>query len=169
MQEAKKKKQPLRKDLPLKPQQEPEPLVKKEAKEAEEEILEQNEDEFSQLQKLIQEKREFLRKRQQKINRLSKNNQFLSSVKKDYSKYHDFIVQQETEKMGALTTLRDYVRDLNKSVSMSNDTMQSFQNDETRIINEVDNIKKNIDGIIGQNQSTLNNAKAKAKVKQNLV
>lgn len=128
--------------------------------EEEELILKQNEDEFSELQKLIQEKREFLKKRQQKINRLSKNNQFLSAVKKDYNKYHDYIVLQEKEKMGALATLKDYVRDLNKSVSMSSSTLQSFQNDESRIMNEMDNIKKNIDNIISQNKAAIQNAQA---------
>lgn len=123
--------------------------------------LKKEEKEFNQLQDIIDQKREFLKKRHLKINKMVKNNEFLNSVKKDYDDYYDYIVKQENEKLEALSTLRNYVNDLTTSMSLTDENIENAKEDEERIIREVDSIKKNIDRIIMRNKFTLDNANRK--------
>lgn len=123
--------------------------------------LNNNEDEFNQLQEIINQKREFLKKRHLKINKMTKNNEFLNSVKKDYDNFYNYIVQQENEKLEALSTLRHYINDLTTSLSLTDDNIQNAKEDEEHIIKEVDSIKENIERIINRNKFTLHNANKK--------
>lgn len=111
--------------------------------------------EFSHLQQKINEKREFLRNKQQKIKKISKTNEFLAGVNEDYSKYYSYIVKQENEKMGALSTLRNYVRDLSASGALSEQNMVDAKQEQKTIINEMKLIKRKIDDIIGKNKQVL--------------
>jgi uncharacterized membrane-anchored protein YhcB (DUF1043 family) len=112
-------------------------------------------DEFNHLQRKIKEKREFLKNKQQKVKKISKTNEFLEAVNEDYAKYYSYIIQQENEKMGALGTLRNYVRDLSASGALSEQNMIDAKEEQKKIINEMKLIKKKIDDIIGKNKQLL--------------
>jgi hypothetical protein len=113
-------------------------------------------DEFNHLQKKIQEKRDFLRNKQKRIKKISKTNEFLTGVNEDYAKYYSYIVKQEKEKMGALSTLRNYVHDLSASGALSEQNMIDAKQEQKKIIDEMKLIKKKIDDIIGKNKQVIN-------------
>ena len=123
--------------------------------------LKDREDEFNHLQKVIKEKREFLRHKQQSIRNISKTNHFLEKVNDDYTKYHDYIVKQENEKMGALTTLRDYVKDLTTSGTLTEQNLSDAKMEQKKIINEMKIVKQNIDDIVDKNKKALQDYKNK--------
>jgi uncharacterized membrane-anchored protein YhcB (DUF1043 family) len=112
-------------------------------------------DEFNHLQRKIKEKRDFLKNKQKKIKKISKTNEFLEGVNEDYAKYYSYILKQENEKMGALSTLRNYVRDLSASGALSEQNMIDAKEEQKKIMNEMKLIKKKIDDIIGKNKQVL--------------
>jgi hypothetical protein len=111
--------------------------------------------EFSHLQQKIAERRDFLRNKQQKLRKISKANEYLESVNEDYEKYYSYIVQQEKEKMSALSTLKDYVRDLSASGALSEQNTIDAKMEQKKILEEMKLIKKKIDDIIGKNKQVL--------------
>ena len=55
-----------------------------------------NDDEFLQLQMVIETKRNMLLNKQKKIQRIAKQNVFLEQVKNDYMNYNNYIVKQKS-------------------------------------------------------------------------
>ena len=114
---------------------------------------------FLQIQNAIAQKRNFLLQKQKKINKISKQNKFLEEVKEDYLKYNNYITKQTQEQIMALQMLNNYIEDLSKSDSLSKNNIIDSQNEQKKIMNEIESIKQNLDNII--NDTNIINSKVK--------
>ena len=114
---------------------------------------------FLQIQNAIAQKRNFLLQKQKKINKISKQNKFLEEVKEDYLKYNNYITKQKQEQIMALQMLNNYIEDLSKSDSLSKNNIIDSQNEQKKIMNEIESIKQNLDNII--NDTNIINSKVK--------
>ncbi len=103
---------------------------------------------FLQIQNTIEQKRNFLLKKQKKIHKLSKQNKFLEEVKEDYSKYNNYIIKQKNEQMTALNMLNTYIHDLSTSNDLSKDNIIDSEHEQQKIMREIKSIKQNLDSII---------------------
>ena len=109
-------------------------------------------DQFIQLQKLIHEKEQMLLNKQASIKHLSSQNQYLDTVKNDYSNYYSYIVKQHNHQIMALEMLHQYMEDLSLSGQLSEHNIKDAKQEQSNILKEVKQIKKKIDTIIGDDE-----------------
>jgi hypothetical protein len=100
------------------------------------------------IEDLIQKKRDLLLDKQQKIKKISMENEFLKGVYSDYYRYFKHIVSKEQEQVRALQLLSGYIDDLNMSNQLSKERTNEVKKEQQRILDEIDKLKHNIDKII---------------------
>jgi len=106
------------------------------------------EDEYLQLQYVIEAKRNMLLKKQRKIQRITKQNAFLEHIKNDYLNYNNYIVKQKQDQITALQLLNNYLDDLNKSGQLSEHNIQDAKIEQNKIVKELKYIKHGLDKIM---------------------
>ncbi len=112
-------------------------------------------DQFMHIQKVIDSKKQYLINKQKKLRVLSKQNCFLDSVKTDYSKYHNYILQQKKDQMKALHLLDEYIKDLTLSGKLTKHNIEDAKEEQTKILREVNSIKKSLDKLISDTNISL--------------
>jgi len=110
---------------------------------------------LTKIQDLVDSKRKLLDTKHKKIENISKQNKFLTSVNEDYKKFYGQLVRQKEEQIMALNMLNKYLEDLNASNSLSNANLKDAKFEQTKILGEMDYIKKSLDNMI---QSTNENS-----------
>ena len=110
--------------------------------------LENRDNQLLQIENLIDAKRKMLIDKQKKFKNISKQNEFLSEVKQDYSKYYGYIVKQKQDQMSALSMLNTYIKDLTVSGNLSKNNIDDAKNEQQKILTEINSIKNGIDDII---------------------
>jgi hypothetical protein len=110
--------------------------------------LKSKDQQFIQIQKLIDFKRKMLLDKQVKYKKISKQNHFLEEIKNDYSNYSNYIMKQKQEQIQALNLLKNYVNDLSVSGNLSKQNIKDSEYEQKKILNEIKLIKTNLDEII---------------------
>lgn len=110
--------------------------------------VQMNEDEFFQLQNIIDYKRKMLLNKQKQLKRIAKHNTFLEQIRKDYSIYNNYIVKQKQEQMAALNLLNNYISDLTRSSNLSKHNIQDAKIEQRKIVKELNSIKHGLDKIM---------------------
>ena len=110
---------------------------------------------FIQLQQLIELKRKMLLDKQIKYKKISKQNHFLEEIKNDYSNYSNYIMKQKQQQIQALEILHNYVNDLTISGNLSKQNVKDAKYEQKKIIKELKSIKHNLDDVI-ENNSDIN-------------
>ena len=80
--------------------------------------------EFLQLQLVIEAKRNMLINKQKKIKQIAKQNEFLEQVKDNYLKYNNYIIKQKEDQVKALDLLNNYIKDLTISGQLSKNNIK---------------------------------------------
>ena len=83
-----------------------------------------------------------------KLEKLSKQNQFLERIKTDYLKYNNYITQQKREQIQAMELLNTYIKDLTETGQLTKQNMEDAKVEQDKIMNEVNSIKRNLDQLI---------------------
>jgi hypothetical protein len=117
----------------------------------------EQEDEYLQLQYVIEAKRNMLLKKQRKIQRIAKQNAFLENIKNDYLNYNNYIVKQKQDQIKALQMLNIYLHDLNRSGQLSEHNIQDAKIEQQKIVKELKSIKHGLDKIMSDS-SEINNS-----------
>ena len=112
---------------------------------------------FIELQQLIELKRKMLLEKQKKYKKISKQNHFLEEIKNDYSNYSNYIMKQKQEQIQALEILQNYVQDLSVSGNLSKQNVKDAKYEQKKIIRELKSIKHNLDEVIQNNNDFINN------------
>lgn len=113
---------------------------------------------FIQLQQLIELKRKMLLDKQIKYKKISKQNHFLKEIKNDYSNYSNYIMKQKQQQIQALEILHNYVNDLTISGNLSKQNVKDAKYEQKKIIKELKSIKSNLDEVIQNNNDTDNDS-----------
>lgn len=112
------------------------------------EKLNKYDDEFSNIQDLIAKKKKFLCKKQNYLLKLSKNNEFLDNIKDDYTKYHNYIIEQKNAQIKAFQVLNEYLEDLREIGDLTTYNIEDAKEEQKKILREISNIKNDLDNII---------------------
>ena len=121
------------------------------------------EEEYLQLQYIIEAKREMLLKKQRKIQQIAKQNAFLEHIKNDYLKYNNYIVKQKQDQIIALQLLNSYLDDLNRSGQLSEHNIQDAKIEQKKIVRELKSIKHGLDKIMNDSTEINNSLLANRK------
>lgn len=103
---------------------------------------------FIQIQKLIKAKKEMLLDKQKQLCTISKENDFLNIIKKDYEMYNNYIYKQKQDQIKALQILDKYIEELTNSGKLSQYDIEDAREEQKKILGELDNIKGKLDNII---------------------
>ena len=114
--------------------------------------LEERNNKFLHLQKLIDEKRDYLYKKQKKLKSIEKQNQFLGVVRDDYRKYHSYITKQKQDQIQALQIINNYINDLTESGKLSKYNIEDAKVEQEKITQEVDLIRAGLDEIMNDTE-----------------
>ena len=123
--------------------------------------LVKRDEQLLQIEELIDAKRKMLLDKQKKIRFISKQNKFLDAIKNDYAKYYGYIVKQKQDQMEALDMLNKYIHDLTISGKLSKNNIEDAKHEQSKILNELKNIKKGLDGIMNDTNDININLKQK--------
>ena len=123
------------------------------------------EDEYLQLQYVIEAKRNMLLKKQRKIQKIAKQNVFLEHIKNDYLTYNNYIVKQKQDQIKALQLLDIYLQDLNRSGQLSEHNIQDAKIEQQKIVKELKSIKHGLDKIMNDSSEINNSLVAERKPK----
>ena len=110
---------------------------------------------FIQLQQLIESKKKMLLDKQIKYKKISKQNHFLEEIKNDYSNYSNYVMKQKQEQIQALEILHNYVKDLTISGNLSKQNVKDAKYEQKKIIKELKSIKHNLDNVIQNNNDII--------------
>jgi hypothetical protein len=97
----------------------------------------------------IELRRKFLLEKQKKLEKLSRQNHFLETVKDDYENYHNYIVEQKEGQIRAMNYIKQYVEDLIVSGKLTDQDIKQAKMDQREITSEVKKIREKINEIIG--------------------
>jgi hypothetical protein len=103
---------------------------------------------LSQIEMEIKNKKNLLIKKKRDLDKKSKVNQYLSDVKKNYSKYYDHILEEKKQQYNALLLLEEYMGDLIKTEKLVDDQLRVAKHDQKDIIKEIDKVKDELDELI---------------------
>jgi len=112
--------------------------------------LQLNDNDFLQLQFVIQSKRNMLLNKQKKLQRISKQNEFLNQVKNDYANYNNYIIKQKNEQLVALDLLQKYIKDLTISGELSENNLKDAKYEQNKIKKELKSIKHSLDDLMNE-------------------
>jgi hypothetical protein len=110
--------------------------------------IRERDEQFIQIQDLIDAKRKMLIDKQKKLRFISKQNRFLEAVKNDYTNYYDYIAEQKRDQIRALQVLDEYIKDLTISGKLTKHNIEDAKEEQSKILNEVKSIKESLDSII---------------------
>ena len=119
--------------------------------------LEEQDKKFMNIQAIIEEKRNMLINKQEKLAKVAKHNQFLDTVKSDYLKYYNYITQQKREQIQAMELLNTYIKDLSETGELTKQNMEDAKTEQEKIMNEFSFSPKLFEGISKEQQQTLAN------------
>lgn len=98
-----------------------------------------------QIDKEIKNKKNLLIKKKKDFEKTHKLNHHLSSVKNDYSKYYDGILNEKNQQYEALTSLKEYIDKLLDSKDLVDEQLRIAKHDQKDIIKEMKKVKDEID------------------------
>jgi len=115
-----------------------------------------NDEKFIHIQGLIEAKRNMLIEKQKKLRFITKQNIFLDAVRHDYDKFCGHINQQKRDQIKALEVLDEYIRDLTLSGKLTKHNIEDAKEEQSKILRELNSIKKSLDSIIDNTQNLVN-------------
>lgn len=114
-------------------------------------VFKNNDDKLLKIDELIEAKRQMLQDKQKTIGKIAKQNKFLEDVKNDYANYNNIITKQKQEQIQALELIHKYINDLKSTEQISTQNIEDAKNDQLKIMNEIQSIKQNLEGIVNSN------------------
>jgi len=103
---------------------------------------------INKIEQQIKEKEQYLLNKYKQIGVLAKENEFLESVKDDYTNYYNYIVQEKQAQINAMEKINAYINSLVLNTQLSADKIEDAKLEQQRILNEMNNIKQNLDYLI---------------------
>jgi hypothetical protein len=94
-------------------------------------------------------RRKFLLEKQKRLDKLTRQNIFLETIKQDYETYHNYIVEQKESQIRAMNSIKQYVEDLIVSGKLTDEDIKQAKDDQREITGEVKKIREKINEIIG--------------------
>jgi hypothetical protein len=110
--------------------------------------IKEKDEQFMQIQELINAKENLLIEKQKKLRFISKQNRFLEVVRNDYNKYYNYIHEQKKDQIRALQLLDEYIRDLTMSGKLTKHNIEDAKEEQSKILKEIKHIKNSLESMI---------------------
>ena len=111
-------------------------------------FLLQKDQQFMEIQNLIEAKKNLLLKKQKRLNKIEKQNEFLGEIRDDYNNYYSYIREQKEDQIKALLLLDNYICNLIQTKEISMNNIEDAKQEQKKILHEINSIRKSLDEII---------------------
>ena len=98
----------------------------------------------------IKNRRQLLLDKKKELEHKEKLNEFLGTVRQEYRNYYNHILHEKQQQYEALRLLKTYLDDLSTTEKSMNNKMRNAKYDQREILQEMDNIRVELDGIMKQ-------------------
>ena len=96
----------------------------------------------------IRNRKELLLEKRKHLKKVRNQNEFLEEVMGDYSKYYNYITEQNQEQMRALDILNKYIHGLIEKENLTSENLKDAKKEQKKIIHEMKKIKKGLDSFM---------------------
>jgi len=103
---------------------------------------------LQQIEREIKNKKKMLVKKKKDLEKKHKLNEYLETVKDDYSKYYNYILKEKQEQYNALVLLKEYMYDLIKTENLVDEQKRTAKHDQRDILGEIDKVKAELDELV---------------------
>jgi hypothetical protein len=103
---------------------------------------------LQQIEREIKNKKKMLVKKKKDLEKKHKLNEYLETVKDDYSKYYNYILKEKQEQYNALVLLKEYMYDLIKTENLVDEQKRTAKHDQKDILGEIDKVKAELDELV---------------------
>ena len=100
----------------------------------------------------IMAKRQMLLNKQNTLRKISKRNEFLNGVQKDYLTYYNFIVKQKHDQIRSMNIINQYLNDIIISGKFTKEDMNEAKKEQKHILGEIGHVKRNLNDIISKTE-----------------
>ena len=100
------------------------------------------------LRDLLDDRKRFLKERNQQLQESSKDNEFLVEVAEDYARFYSTIKQQKQEQIAALMELSRYISKVTSDINESDQLLQQSRVQQKEIQEKIVALRKELEGII---------------------
>ena len=100
------------------------------------------------LRNLLDDRKHFLKERNQQLQDSSKDNEFLVEVAEDYARFYSTIKQQKQEQIAALMELSRYISKVTSDINESDQLLQQSRVQQKEIQEKIVALRKELEGII---------------------
>jgi hypothetical protein len=114
--------------------------------------IKERDDQFIQLQEVIEAKKQMLIDKQKKLRFITQQNRFLEAVRNDYQNYYSYFEQQKRDQIKALELLDEYIKDLTVSGRLTKHNIEDAKAEQFKILREVKSIKNSLDALINDSR-----------------
>ena len=114
--------------------------------------IKERDDQFIQLQQVIEAKKQMLIDKQKKLRLITQQNRFLEAVRNDYQNYYSYFEQQKRDQIKALELLDEYIKDLTVSGRLTKHNIEDAKAEQFKILREVKSIKNSLDALINDSR-----------------
>jgi hypothetical protein len=98
----------------------------------------------------IKNRRQLLLDKKKELEQKEKLNEFLATVRQEYRNYYNYIIHEKQQQYEALKLLKTYLDDLDTTEKSMNNKMRNANYDQNQILEEMNKIRTELDGIIKQ-------------------
>ena len=103
---------------------------------------------LQQIEREIKNKKRMLVKKKKDLEKKHKLNEYLETVKDDYSKYYNYILKEKQEQYNALVLLKEYLQDLIQTENLVDEQKRTAKYDQRDIMGEIDKVKAELDELV---------------------
>jgi hypothetical protein len=108
------------------------------------------------IEQQMEAKKKMLLEKHETIFKSTKFNNLLEDIRKDYQTYYNYIIEQKKQQIEALTILNEYIHQLTKNETLSENNRKDAKFEQKKILTEINNIKNNMDLFLKKIQKTSN-------------
>ena len=105
-----------------------------------------------QIDKEIQNKRQFLLDKHKENERLAQENEYLQLIRNDYAHYYDHIVREKETQISSMRFLNDYIDKIVEEGELTDEDLERSRSEQRKILDEIDDIKSGLDTITSNNR-----------------
>lgn len=88
---------------------------------------------------------------------MEEDNEYLKVIRNDYTHYYKYIQKEKQDQVDAMNLLRDYINELIVDGKMTDEDLESAEEEQEKILREIDVIKNDLDKITENYKQESNN------------
>jgi len=93
------------------------------------------------VEKMIQEKKNFIIEKRHRIQEEEKENEFLRGINEDYENYYDYIVNEKQKQVRLMSGLTEYIGKIMREGELTEEDLKRAEWEQQKIMMEITSIK----------------------------